>query len=276
MSIDENRSPKASGLERYSRQIVFPEIGPEGQKKLLAGTVVVVGCGGLGNFSSNSLVRSGVGRVRIIDRDIVELNNLQRQILFEEEDAARGAPKAEAAAEKLRRANSSIQVEAFVCDVNHRNVERLIDGADVVIDATDNLEARTLLNDACVKMSIPWIYGAALGSTGMTMNIIPKTGPCFRCVFPILPPPGSIHTCETAGIINSVPAIVASLQVVETLKILLGDEAKLCRHLVCFDVWTGSFNRVDPGPRNPSCKCCGERKFEALEGKGVENSLKIY
>jgi adenylyltransferase/sulfurtransferase len=180
-------------LERYARQLILAEIGEEGQRRLLSSTAIVVGCGALGTNIASSLVRAGVGLVRIVDRDFVELNNLQRQVLFDEDDVDRGLPKAIAAAEKLRRVNSQVQVEPVVTDVNPDNVEQIVGDADVVLDGTDNFETRLLLNDACVKLGIPWIYGGVVATYGMTMAIVPHQTPCFRCILNELPTPGSTH-----------------------------------------------------------------------------------
>ncbi|MBN1810792.1 MAG: ThiF family adenylyltransferase, partial [Anaerolineae bacterium] len=188
-----------SELDRYSRQILLPEIGITGQERLLASSVTVVGCGALGSVIASTLVRAGVGRVKIVDRDYIELNNLQRQMLFDEEDIARGLPKAVAAAEKLRKVNSHVDIEPVVADVNPDNVERLIGDVDLVMDGTDNFEIRFLLNDACVKHDVPWVYGGVIATYGMMRVIIPHRGPCFRCMLTEIPTPGSTPTCDTVG-----------------------------------------------------------------------------
>jgi len=194
---------------RYSRQTLLPEIGLDGQEKLLASSAAVVGCGALGTVVAGTLVRAGVGRVRVIDRDCVELNNLQRQVLFDEGDVARGLPKAIAAAEKLRKANSHVAVEAVVADVNPDNVERLIGDMDLVMDGTDNFETRFLLNDACVKHDLPWVYGAVIATYGMTRTIVPHRTPCFRCLLTEMPAPGSTPTCDTVGVLRTYPKIAS-------------------------------------------------------------------
>jgi adenylyltransferase/sulfurtransferase len=201
--------------ERYSRQILFREIGREGQAKLLASRVLLVGCGALGAAHAEMLARAGVGNLRIVDRDFVEFTNLQRQTLFKESDAAERLPKAVAARTRIGEINSGIKVEAVVTDVNNSNVEQLIAGCDVVIDGTDNFQVRYLLNDACVKNNIPWIYGAAVSSYGTTMTVIPGETPCLRCIFDETPDAGSSPTCDTAGVIMPIIATVSATQVTE-------------------------------------------------------------
>jgi len=250
----------ASGSDRYSRQVIFPEIGRTGQERLQNSSVVIVGCGALGTVAATALTRAGIGRIRLIDRDFLEYHNLQRQILFDEEDVRRQLPKAIAAQEHLAAINSTIEVEGIVSDVNYRNVERLIDGADVIVDGLDNLETRYLLNDASLKHRIPWVYGAAVSSDGMMMAFIPGRTPCVRCLFPSLPPAGESATCDTAGVVNAAPMVIGALQAAETMKILLGKETM---GLVTVDVWTGAFSRlaVAPGPSSQCPACRGEYEF---------------
>ena len=249
--------------KRYSRQMLLEQIGREGQEKLLDGSVLLVGCGALGSTIANMLARAGVGTIRIVDRDVVELNNLQRQILYDEKDVEKGLPKSEAAARKLRKSNSSIRIEPIVQDVTSRNIERLIEGASLVLDGTDNFETRYIINDACVKHGIPWIYGGVIGSTGMTLNIFPGKGPCLRCIFPEPPPPGSLPTCDTAGIMNTVPSIIASIQATEACKILLGS-ADVSRRLLHVDVWHNSFQRIEIF-RSTTCPACMMQEYEFLK-----------
>ena len=258
---------RSDAAGRYARQVVLPEIGSAGQERLLASSAVVVGCGALGTVIASTLVRAGVGTVRIIDRDYIELNNLQRQILFDEEDIARGLPKAIAAAEKLRRVNSEIELEPIVADVNPDNVERLIGDMDLVLDGTDNFEIRFLLNDACVKHSIPWVYGGVLATYGMTMAIIPHRTPCFRCFLSEMPVPGSTPTCDTAGVLSSAVNVIASLEVVEGLKILMGREEELHDRLLYVDVWAGTMERMRLGKGESPCPACDLGQFEFLEAR---------
>src|SRR5687767_16039722 len=219
-------------IERYSRQILFSGIGAEGQQKILHSRVLIVGCGALGSAQAESLARAGVGKLRIADRDFVEASNLQRQTMFTERDAAERIPKAIAAANHIREVNSEIEVEPEVDDVNHSNIERLIKDCDVVLDGTDNFATRYLINDACVKHKVNWIYGAAVGSYGVTMTIQPHQTACLRCVFEEAPPAASAPTCDTAGVIMPVISVVAAIQVVEALKLVTGQHQALHRSLM--------------------------------------------
>ena len=258
--------------ERYSRQILFAEIGRSGQEKLLISRVLLVGCGALGAAHAEMLARAGVGKLRIVDRDFVEFTNLQRQTLFKESDAADRLPKAIAAKTRIGEINSEIEVEAIVADVNNSNIESLIDGCNLVIDGTDNFQVRYLLNDACVKHSKTWIYGAAVSSYGTTMTIIPGETPCLRCIFDEMPDAGSSPTCDTAGVIMPIIATVSAVQVAEALKILVGDTASLHRSLMQFDVWANDRQRIKLGEPNPDCKTCGKRVFEFLAAETQEFS----
>jgi adenylyltransferase/sulfurtransferase len=256
----------AEQLQRYVRQMVFPDIGEEGQHRLLTSSVAVIGCGGLGSHIANNLVRAGVGHLKIADRDYVELNNLQRQVLFDEQDAADGVAKAVAATQKLRTINSQVQIEPLVTDVSPANVEGIIGDVDLVLDGCDNLETRYLINDACVKHDIPWIYGGAVASYGMTMNIIPHQTPCLRCIFPEMPPSGTTPTCVTAGILIPIVAIIAALQCSEALK-LLTSQAQLNDGLIHIDVWENSFEVFSVERQEESCRACGQGRYEFLEAK---------
>lgn len=248
---------------RYAKQILFQGIGPEGQEKILRSTVAVIGIGALGTVISTHLCRAGVGRLRLVDRDFVEWSNLQRQFLFDEEDARERIPKAVAAAGKLRAVNSEITIEPVIADVTARNVEQLIRGTDVILDGTDNLETRFLINDAALKAGKPWVYGGAVGSHGMTMTIIPGQTPCLRCMMPEVPLPGSMPNCDTEGVLSAATAAVASLQSAEALKILTGSEPR--RSLFMIDVWEGKFNDFTIKQR-PDCRACGKGDYEYLSG----------
>jgi molybdopterin-synthase adenylyltransferase len=254
-------------VDRYSPQSRFWGIGAEGQARLAAGRVLVIGCGGLGSAAIAMLARSGVGHLVVVDRDVVELGNLHRQLLYDEADAAAGTPKAMAAAAAVGRINAGVDVEAVVADVNATNVTALVNGADVVVDGTDNVETRYLLNDACVKAGIPWVYGGAVGSTGMSMTILPGETACFRCLFPTPGPAGTIETSDTAGVLASGVVTVAALQWTEVVKLLVGDREHLNRGLTAFDLWTNDHLQADGVPRRPDCQCCGERRFDYLEAK---------
>jgi molybdopterin/thiamine biosynthesis adenylyltransferase len=252
-------------IERYSRQILFNGIGEEGQRRLLASRALIVGCGALGSAQAESLARAGVGKLRIADRDFVEASNLQRQTMFTETDAAERIPKAVAARNHIHDINSEIEVEAEVADVNHSNIERLIKDCDVVLDGTDNFATRYLINDACVKHEINWIYGAAVGSYGVTMTILPHQTPCLRCVFEEAPPAASAPTCDTAGVIMPVISVVAAVQVAEALKLMTGQKESLNKSLMQFDMWRNEWRKINPGPPSPDCPTCARGVFETLE-----------
>lgn len=256
--------------ERYSRQILFPEIGKTGQEKLLNARVLIVGCGALGASHAEMLARAGVGKLRIVDRDFVEFTNLQRQTLFKESDAAERLPKAIAAKTRIAEINSETRVDAIIADVNNSNVESFIDGCDLVLDGTDNFQVRYLLNDACVKHGVTWIYGAAVSSYGTTMTSIPGKTPCLRCIFDDMPDAGSSPTCDTAGVIMPIIATVSATQVAEALKILVGDNASLHGSLMQFDVWANDRQRIKLGKPNPDCKCCGQKVYEFLDADSQE------
>ena len=251
-------------LERYSRQILFSGIGPAGQQRLANSHAVIIGCGALGAMQAEMLARAGVKRLRIIDRDFIEESNLQRQIMFEERDVAERLPKTIAAAARIARINSDNEVDARVVDVNYTNVEELIHDADVVLDGTDNFETRYVLNDAAVKLGKTWIYGAAVGSYGVQMTIIPNQTPCLRCIFPDSPAPGTSPTCDTAGVILPIIATIASYQVTEALKILTGNTSKLHGKLLQFDLWDHRVTNIKLGAPDSNCPTCAKRQFEFL------------
>ena len=255
------------GDDRYSRQVLFPGIGPEGQKRLAAAHVAVVGCGATGSAIASLLARAGVGRLRIVDRDYVEPSNLQRQSLFDESDAAESLPKAIAAARKIAAFNSSIVVEPHVADLTPENIEELLARIELVLDGTDNFETRYLINDFAVKNSLPWIYTAAVASYCVTLNILPGKTACLCCIFPD-PPRGAVETCETSGILNSAVNLAASLASTEAVKQLVGAEDRMRRTLSSFDVWRNERAEVAAERPRPGCRACGERNFVHLAGEG--------
>ena len=259
--------PKSLGSkdERYSRQILFAPIGPAGQERIGASKVAVVGCGAIGASTCTLLARAGVGTLRIIDRDYVESSNLQRQLLFDEEDARQSTPKAEAAARKLSQINADVKVEPHAKDLSPKSLS-LLQEVDLVLDCTDNFETRYLINDFAVKYERPWIYAAAVGSYAVSMNILPGETACLSCMFPELPR-GMFATCETAGILNSAAALVASLQTTEAFKILVRAHAELRRTLLSIDVWTNDRSEISAAKPRDGCKVCGQRVFEHLDGK---------
>lgn len=250
--------------DRYSRQQLLPEIGEEGQRLVSTSRAVVVGCGALGTVHASLLVRAGVGETVLIDRDYVEATNLQRQCLFDEQDAEEGTPKAVAAARSLRRANSDVSVVPAVKDLTPSNAEALLANADVVLDGTDNYEARYLINDVAAKQSIPWIYGAAVGTKGSVMPVLPGRTACLACMFPVAP--GSRQpTCDTAGVLNAITSLIGSLQAAEALKILAGRTEAVCARLVSHDVWTGERSSVRTDRADPDCATCVRREFAHLD-----------
>jgi molybdopterin/thiamine biosynthesis adenylyltransferase len=256
--------------ERYSRQILFAGIGAEGQRRIGASRSLVVGCGALGSAQVESLARAGVGHLRVVDRDFVEESNLQRQTLFTERDARERLPKAIAAARRVAEINSEIEIDPVVADARHDNIERFIEGCDIVLDGTDNFATRYLLNDACVKQNIAWIYGAAVGSYGVTMTVRPRATPCLRCVFEDVPPAGSAETCDTAGVIQPVIAIVAAVQTSEALKLLTGHTEDLHGALMQFDVWRNEWRRIKLGAPAPECPTCALGRYETLEAEAKD------
>jgi len=244
--------------DRYIRQTILPEIGAEGQARLSKATVAVVGLGALGTVSAGLLARAGVGCLRLVDRDVVERNNLQRQVLFDERDV--DLPKAEAAAAKLLAANSEIRIEPVSKDLNASNAESILAGVDLIVDGTDNMEARFLVNEVAVQRGLPWVYGGAIATHGMALAIVPKTTACFRCFLPRMPPPGSLPTCDTAGILNTVSSAIGSIQATEAMKLLLGRPPS--GELLVFDGWANDLQRLRI-VRRPDCPTCvkGEREF---------------
>lgn len=256
--------------EKYSRQILFRPIGLEGQEKLLASSAVIIGCGALGTAQASALVRAGVGRVRIIDRDFVEVSNLQRQILFDESDAAASLPKAVAAERKLRAINSEVQVEGLVADAESHNIETLVEGFGIILDGADNFAVRYLINDVSIKHGVPWIYGAAVASYAATLTIVPGRTPCLACVFPE-PPQGMHETCDTVGVIPPAVSWAAAIQVAEAFKVLLGRFDALHGSLLACDVWENHLQQIRPRI-NPQCRTCGARQFVHLEAQTVSHS----
>lgn len=258
-------------LNRYSRQILFERIGVEGQQRLLRSRVTLIGCGALGTVLANTLVRSGVGFLRICDRDYIERDNLQRQVLFDEDDIAANLPKAQAAARKLSRMNSEVTVEPIIADVNSSNIESFCDGADLILDGTDNFETRFLINDLAVRSGTPWIYGAVIGATGLCMVILPGETPCLRCVFEDAPPPEMNPTCDTAGVLSPAVNLVAGFQAMEAIKLLAGKREELNRALVQIDAWSGRVVHlsVQSARDGGDCPCCRRRDFAFLLGRAV-------
>ena len=279
-------------LERYHRQMLLPGFGEAGQRRLMDAKVLIVGCGALGTVIANMLARAGVGRLVIVDRDFIEITNLQRQVLFDEHDVAEGIPKAEAARQKIAGINSQVTVEAIVDDVNHTNIEKLatqlpgVGKVDLIMDGVDNFETRYLANDVAVKHGIPYIYGGAVGTVGASYAVLPHTvapgetgdtpwekagvaTPCLRCIFEQAPPPGVNPTCDTAGVIGPAVSIVANYQVAEALKVLTGNLGAVSPTMLNLDLWANVFKqfKVARAYDVGECVCCKKRHFEFLDGK---------
>ncbi|MGH9792162.1 MAG: ThiF family adenylyltransferase, partial [Candidatus Acidiferrales bacterium] len=254
--------------ERYSRQILFAPLGAEGQERLLASSAVLVGCGALGTVIANLLVRAGVGRLRIVDRDFVEASNLQRQLLFEEADARESLPKAVAAERRLRAVNSDVSVEGVVADLTSSTAEELLSGFAVILDGTDNFETRLLMNDAAIHLGVPWVYAAVVASYGVTMTVRPGETACLACLLETEERGLAVaeETCDTVGVLNTAASVVASAATAEATKLLAGRAEALHERLMAFDVWSGR-NQAVRVARNPECRACGRREFTYLEGE---------
>ncbi len=257
-------------FERYEKQINYEKIGRIGQERLQQSKVLIVGCGALGTVVANNLVRMGIGHIRIVDRDFVELTNLHRQILFDEEDVANSMPKAKAAEGKLQKINSEITIEGMVKEVNSRTIEDFIKGMDLIVDCTDNFKTRFLINDAAFKYNLPWIYGGALGTSGMVKVFIPeeKSG-CLQCMIPKPPDSGALPTCDTAGVVNTLTGVVANLESNEALKYFLGFIEEVEKDLVFMDLWDNTFKKI-PQRKNEDCPCCVKETYRYLENKRPE------
>ena len=280
-------------LERYHRQMLLPGFGAHGQRRLLASTALVLGCGALGTVIADLLARAGVGHLIVVDRDFIELTNLQRQVLFDERDVRDRLPKAEAARRKLAQINSQVRVTAVVEDLNAGNIERIANGVDVIVDGSDNFDARYLANEFAVREGIPFIYGGAVGTSGMAFAVLPHSErgdaawetraagslatPCFRCLFEAPPAPGVNATCDTVGVLGPVAAMIANFQVAEALKILGGHFERVCRTLLSIDLWTNAMLALDvAGARDDSdCPCCRHRRFDFLDGRAGSRSTTL-
>lgn len=260
---------------RYSRQTLFPPIGEAGQERIAGSRVLVVGAGALGCAALDQLARAGVGRLRFVDRDTVELSNLQRQSLYEEADAEEGLPKTEAARRRIARINAGCVTEPLALDLHAGNIRPVLEGVALVVDATDNFETRYLLNDAAVEAGIPWIYAAVVGSYGMTFTIVPGETACLRCVMPDLPPPGSSPTCDTAGVIAPAVSAVMGYAVAEALKLLSGKREDLASGIWHLDVWERSAYRMEVGGPAPDCPACARRQFPFLTAESGGSSLTL-
>ncbi|MDZ7645471.1 MAG: ThiF family adenylyltransferase [Woeseiaceae bacterium] len=280
-------------LDRYHRQMLLPGFGEAGQRRLAGSTALVLGCGALGTVIADMLARAGVGHLVIVDRDFVELTNLQRQVLFDEQDVADAMPKAEAARRKLAKINSQVKVTAIVDDVNYRNIERFAQGVDVLVDGVDNFETRYLANDYAVRHGVPYLYGGAVGTTGMAFAILPHTEtgnaewetlaggsratPCLRCLFEEAPPPGQSPTCDTVGVIGPAVSIIANFEVAEALKVLTGNFERVSPTMLNLDLWTNSIVqlKVANARQRSECPCCGQRRYEYLDGRAGSSATTL-
>jgi molybdopterin-synthase adenylyltransferase len=273
----ENHSLTDADLQRYHRQMLLSQIGQAGQQRLAASRVLLIGCGALGTTIADQLVRAGIGHLTIVDRDIVELTNLQRQTLFDEADAANQTPKAIAAAARLRAVNSTVEIAPRISDVHAGNIEELLkEKFDLILDGTDNVQTRYLINDASVEHLIPWVYGAAVGVEGRVMGIVPgeQGGPCLRCVFPTPPSPSELPACDTAGVLGMAASIVGALQAIEGIKLLIG--AGPSNVLMRMDFWTMRLHAISTiEARRADCICCGEKRFEFLEALPGEAAVTL-
>lgn len=258
-----------SEMERYSKQILFADLGEDGQRKLCAGRVLLCGCGALGSVLAETLVRAGVGFLRVVDRDFVELSNLQRQVLFDEQDIADQLPKAVAAANKLRKINSDVTVEPIVADIDHTNILKFADTVDLILDGSDNFEVRFLINDASLETGIPWIYAGVIGSHGQTMTIFPGSTACLRCLIESVPEPGSMETCDTAGVLGPAVNVIASLEAIDAIKLLAGRTDLISPSLTVIDVWDGTFRKMNMKDlrERSDCPACKKGGRVWLSGK---------
>ncbi len=271
-----NNNPPPSS-DRYSRQTLFAPIGIKGQQNIRNSSVLLIGCGALGTVLAELMVRAGVGKLRLVDRDFVELSNLQRQLLFDENDIAENLPKAQAAARKLRRINSEVEIDPVVADVNHESISHFVntESFNLILDGTDNFQTRFLINDIAIKNKIPWIYGGCLGASGMGMVIMPEGRPCLQCVVESPPEPGQMETCDTAGIIAPAVGIVANFQAIEALKILSGNLDAVNRNFVTFDLWENRTGQMPLNKLTDGCPCCGDHDFQYLAGKGSLSTISL-
>ena len=261
--------------DRYSRQIRFTRLGAAGQERLAAARVALVGCGALGSVVAMALVRAGIGRIRIIDRDVPEASNLPRQVLFDEADVAAGLPKAVAAARHLERINSACTIEPVVADLTASSVPRLLGGVDVIVDGTDNFEARFLINEFACREGIPWVHGGAIGAEGRVLSVMPGTSACLRCLVPEPPAPGALPTCDTAGVIGPVALVVGAVEAAEVMKIVVGTDSSVGNRLLVCDLWDNLWRSVDLSPLAVvGCPTCREHDFPWLEGRiGTQATL---
>ena len=260
-------------MSRYSRQELFAGIGPAGQEAIRRARVTLVGCGALGSVLADTMVRAGVGALTLVDRDYLEESNLHRQSLFDEEDVRRGLPKAAAAERRLRAINSEVKVRGIVADVGADNAAELVQGADLVLDGTDNFETRFLVNDVCVRAGVPWVYGACVGAYGLALLVRPRVSPCLRCLLEEMPAPGSGPTCDTAGVVAPIVHVIAGVQGGEALKMLAGRTESLLPGVVTVDLWQGTFEVMDLRGQKPSCPACTEGRYDYADAAAPASAV---
>lgn len=261
--------------DRYSRQILFHGIGAEGQERIRRGRVLLCGCGALGSAIADGLTRAGVGFLRLVDRDFVELSNLQRQVLFDEQDIAEALPKTIAAGRKLAKINSDVALDPIVADIDHTNILQFADGVDLILDGMDNFETRFLINDAALQIKTPWIYGGCVGSHGQVLPIFPGETACLRCLIGEVPGPGMTDTCDTAGVLGPAVNVVAALQVVAALKFLAGRRDRIEPVLTIVDVWDGTLRKMSVAKlrEQSNCPACVQGRLEWLDGRKGSQSI---
>lgn len=252
---------------RYDRQLIYEQLGPSGQRALARGRALLVGVGGLGCAVADLLARAGVGFLRLVDDDAVRLENLHRQVLFDEGDVAAGRPKVVAAAGRLRRVNGEVQVEAVAQRFGPDNAAELAAGVDVILDGTDNFATRFVINDLAVRDGIGWVFAGAVGAEAQTMTILPPRTPCLRCVFDAPPPPCLDPTCRAAGVLAPAVVAIAAVEAAEAIKILAGRTDSISPHLLKLDLWTCTVQRINLAEAcaGVDCPCCRRRQFDFLE-----------
>jgi len=265
-------TPPTADLARYIRQVAYPRLGEAGQRRLMQSTALIAGCGALGSMLATMLVRAGVGRVRLVDDDVVETHNLQRQFLFTERHARDAVPKVVAAAEVLRQANSTVAIEPLVARIDGRNVIELCEGVDVIVDGLDNFPSRYVVNDAAVKRGLPWVTGGVVGAEGQTMTVLPGETACLRCLMPECPSPGSVPTCDDVGILGPAMATIAALEGIEAMKILAGHRDDTSRQLTVVELWDARIRQIDISQLRDQadCPCCKNGRFEFLRGESQD------
>ena len=272
---DSSSASRGETSDRYLKQRRLPCIGDEGQDRLAGGRVLVVGVGALGSLITEQLVRAGVGHLRLVDRDIVDRTNLQRQLLYTDADAEAGLPKALAAEARLRAVNREVRIESHVMDVTPSTIGGLVEGVDVLIDGTDNLETRYLLNDVAIDRARPWVYGGCVGTFGQAAALVPGRTPCFRCLFPEPPPTDALPTCDSAGVLGPAVHVIASLESTLAMRLLVDGPTNVPSAMLTADPWAGTFRRVELGEPASDCPACQRRELEWLSGERTPAAVSL-